>query len=79
MHNSFAKGKVICKCKNDKPWKKEIGKASPPPLLRRPTPGPYLHPLFKIFQIPPSGEDNQNLLPTPFKKRESRGGGPNYA
>ena len=78
MHNSFAKGKVISKCKNDKPWKREIGKVSTSPF-KKTYPGPYFHLLFKIFQIPTSGEDNQNLLPTPFKKRESRGGGPNYA
>ena len=43
-----------------------------PPLLRRPAPAPYFHPLFKIFQIPPSGVVNQNLLPRPFKKGRVR-------
>ena len=50
------------------------------PLNRR-APAPYFHPLFKIFQIPPSGGGNQNLLP-PFKKGEGGrgggGGGPHY-
>ena len=37
---------------------------SAPPLLKRPTPAPYFHPLFLIFQIPPpSGGGNQHLLP----------------
>ena len=31
MHNSFAKGKVISKYENDKPWNNEIGKVSAPP------------------------------------------------
>ena len=39
-----------------------------PSLLRRPAPAPYFHPLFLIFQIPPSGEGNQNSLPSPLKK-----------
>ena len=26
--HSFAKGKAISKCKNDKPWKNEIGKVA---------------------------------------------------
>ena len=47
---NFANGKVIFKCKNDKPWKNQIGKAPAPPsphlLLRTPAPAPYLHPLF---------------------------------
>ena len=36
-HN-FAKGKVISKCKNDKPWKNELGKVPDPPapLFRTP-------------------------------------------
>ena len=33
-------------------------KCQPPPLLRRPTPALYFHPLFLIFQIPPSEEGN---------------------
>ena len=46
--HSFAKDKVISKCKNDKPWKNQIGKmpAPSPPLLRKPTPAPNFHPLF---------------------------------
>ena len=36
---------------------KIIGKVPvPPPPLRRPAPAPYVHLLFKIFLIPPSGE-----------------------
>ena len=40
QQHSFAKGKVISECKNDKPWKNEIGKVSIHPFLRRPTPRP---------------------------------------
>ena len=47
---------------------------SPLKRLRRPAPAPYFHPIFIIFQIPPSGEGNQNLLPPPLKKVV----GPNY-
>ena len=43
----------------------------PSPLLRRPTPAPSFHPLFKIFQSPPPGE----VIP-PLKRRG--GGGSNY-
>ena len=43
-----------------------------PPLLRRPAPAPYFHPLFKIFQIPPPSPRGNN---SPFKKG---GGGSNY-
>ena len=32
-HN-FAKGKVISKCKNDKPWKKLIGKVTASPFKK---------------------------------------------
>ena len=46
QQHSFAKGKVISECKNDKPWKNEIRKVSIHPFLRRPAPRPYLHPLF---------------------------------
>ena len=49
---NFAKGKVISKCKNDKPSEN----------LRRPAPAPYFHLLSLIVQIPPSGGGNQNLL-----------------
>ena len=54
--------------------KMKLGKLSAPPPPY--TPGPYFNPLFFNFADPPSGGDNQNLLP-PFKKR---GGGraPNY-
>ena len=46
-------------------------------LLRELAPAPYFHPLFLIFQIPPSGEGNQqNLLPPALKK--GRVGGLNY-
>ena len=37
-----------------------------PPLLRRPAPAPYFHPLFKIFQIPPPPSPRGNN--SPFKK-----------
>ena len=50
---------------------------SPPPILRRPAPALYFHSLCLIFQIPPSGGGNQNLLPSPFK--EGGGGVTNYA
>ena len=68
-HN-FAKGKVICKCKSDKPWKKINKKGVSPLLLRRPFPAPYFHPLFlnvQIIPLPTSGGGNQNLL-LPLKK-----------
>ena len=45
------------------------------PPLRRPFPAPYFHPLFKIFQIPPSGRVNQNLLPPLLKGGVGGGGG----
>ena len=38
--HSFAKGKVISKCTNNKPWKNLIGKLPAPPLLLR---RPALH------------------------------------
>ena len=41
-----------------------------PPLLRRPAPAPYFHPLFSVFQIPPPGEVFKIYFP-PFKKGES--------
>ena len=35
MHNTiFAKGKVISKCKNDKPWKK-LNRKSAPQILQK--------------------------------------------
>ena len=39
------------------------------PLLRRPAPAPYFHPLFLVFQIPlpPPGEVIKIYL-MPFKK-----------
>ena len=41
-----------------------------PPFLKRPTPAPYFHSLFLIFQIPPPCKGgNWNLFPPPFKKR----------
>ena len=46
--------------------------ALPPFYEDLPLPAPYFRPLFLIFQIPPSGEGNQNLL---LLKGE---GGPNY-
>ena len=49
-------------------------KSQSPPILRRPAPAPEFHPLFYIFQIPPSGGGNQNLLLSPLKKK-----GLNYA
>ena len=54
QHN-FSKREAISKCKNDKPYKKKKKKGKVPglPLLRRPAPAPYFHPLLKIFQIPP--------------------------
>ena len=56
---------------------------SPPPhthtrthtFLRGPAPAPYFHPLFLIFQIPPSGGGNQNLLPPTLKRAERGRGG----
>ena len=36
--------------------------APPPPVLRRPAPAPYFHPLLKFFRFLPSGGGNQNLL-----------------
>ena len=54
QHN-FAKGKVISKCKNDKPRKKLIGKVLAP-LLRRSAPAPCFHPLFSFLDsLHPSG------------------------
>ena len=47
-------------------------------FLRGPAPAPYFHPLFLIFQIPPSGGGNQNLLPPTLKRAERGRGGPNY-
>ena len=46
-----------------------------PTLLRESASAPYFHPLFLIFQIPPSGGGNQNLLPPALKQG---GRGPNY-
>ena len=34
-----------------------LEKVSACPHLRRPAPGPYFHPLFLIFQIPPPPEE----------------------
>ena len=49
----------------------------PPPILRRPAPASYFHPLFKNFQIPPSLWGRQSkFTPCPFKKRMR--GGPKY-
>ena len=49
----------------------------PSPILRRPAPASYFHPLFKNFQIPPSLWGRQSkFTPCPFKKRVR--GGPNY-
>ena len=48
----------------------------PAPLLRRPAPVWYFHPLFLIFQSPaPLGEVIKITPPPSFKKR---GRGPNY-
>ena len=69
MHNSFTKGKVISECKNDKPWKNEIGKVSAP-FLRRPVPEPYFHPPFLIFQIPSPLWWRLSKFTSPFKKGE---------
>ena len=56
--------------------KSKKGKCQPPPstpILRRPAPTPYYHPLFKLFHIRPSGGGNQGLLPSPtFKKEGSK-------
>ena len=38
-------------------------------LLRRPAPAPYFHPFFNFSDLPSPGGRNQNLLPTPFKKK----------
>ena len=48
----------------------------PPPILRRPAPAPYFHPLFLIFQIPPSPEEAIKIyFPLPFFKGAGGGGG----
>ena len=36
----------ITKCKNDKPFKNQVGKAPAPLPLRRPVPAPYFHLFF---------------------------------
>ena len=48
-------------------------------LLREPAPAPYFHPLFLIFQIPPSRRGNQQnfLLPT-LNKWRGEGGDLSY-
>ena len=48
-------------------------KSVSPLLLRGIAPALYFHPLLLIFQIPPSGGGNQNLLSLVLKKS-----GPNY-
>ena len=48
-----------------------------PPLLKRPAPAPYFHPLFSVFQISPLGEVIKIYSPLPLKKRKGRGS-PNY-
>ena len=55
-------GEIDFQCKNDKGLKnwKNI---TPPFLLRRPAPAPYLHPFFKFFIFPPASGGNQNLSP----------------
>ena len=47
--------------------------------LKRTCPCTILPPLFKIFQIPPSGEGNQNLLPSPLKRGRGLNYGPTLA
>ena len=47
---------MISRCKNDKPWKNQLGKV-PVPLLRRPAPAPYFHPpFFNSSNSSPPGE-----------------------
>ena len=48
----------------------EIGSVSPPTVLRS-APEPQFHPLFLIFQIPPSIK----IYSPPLKKRGAGGGG----
>ena len=55
---------MISRCKNDKPWKNQLGKV-PVPLLRRPAPAPYFHPPFFNFSDFPSNGGNSNLIPPP--------------
>ena len=47
--------------------------------LKRTCPCTILPPLFKIFQIPPSGKGNQNLLPSPLKRGRGLNYGPTLA
>ena len=54
--------------------KKLNRKSASPPLLRRPAPAQYFHPLFNCSGFPSRG-GNQNFLPAPFK---IGGGDPNY-
>ena len=65
------KSKIISKCKNNKPWKNQIGKV-PAPLLRRPAPAPYFHPFFNFSNFSPPREVIKIHF-SPLKK-----GGPNY-
>ena len=41
----------------------------PPPLLRRPAPAPYFHPLFLIFQISPLQWRISKFTPPPLKRK----------
>ena len=47
--HGFAKGTVISKCKNDKPWKNEIGKVSAHPPFKKTCPCTILPPPFFNF------------------------------
>ena len=47
----------------------------PAPLLRRPAPAPYFHPLLKIFQIPPPPGEGIKIYFFPLWKK---GDSPNY-
>ena len=45
VEKNSANGKVISKCKNNKPWENYIEKVSDPsPILGRPAPAPYFQP-----------------------------------
>ena len=53
--------------------------ASPPSLFKKTCPCTIIPPHFLIFQIPPSEENNWNLLPFSSKRGSGgEGGGQNY-
>ena len=54
-----------------------------PPLLRRPAPAPYSHPLFEFFRTTPHppapSREVTKIYSPPLKMGGGRCGGPNYA